>query len=110
MTIDTSTAECISLPVEEYIRGRQTSGYRFGNATFRSETPFPESEQASRTVPGISFADTGFEVIDGKGIFIAWFACPIDACDCLKAAGEGKLVRCSDRALFRVRRLRRLGR
>ena len=72
--------------------------------------PIPESPRASRTVPGVSFADTGFEVVDGKDVFVAWFACPLDACDALKAASEGKIVRCGDRALIKVKNPRRLGR
>jgi len=106
----TSSAEILSPYAAEYVRGRQTNGYRFGNATFRSETPFPESPRASRTVPGVSFAETGFEVIDGADVFVSWFACPLDACDALKAAREGKIVRCSDRSLIKMKHPRRLGR
>lgn len=83
--------------------------YNFGTGLRRDAT-IPESPRASRTVPGVSFADTGFEVVDGQDVFVAWFACPLDACDRLKTASEGKIVRCGDRALIKVKHPRRLGR
>lgn len=83
--------------------------YNFGTG-LRRDAAVPESPRASRTVPGVSFADTGFEVVDGQDVFVAWFACPLDACDALKTASEGKIVRCGDRALIKVKNPRRLGR
>lgn len=84
-------------------------GYNFGMG-LRRDAVLPESPRASRTVPGVSFADTGFEVVDGDGVFVSWFACPLDACDALKALHEGKIVRCGDRSLIKIKHPRRLGR
>lgn len=82
---------------------RQANGYRFGGGRF--ETDAPILEKLGLTVPGTSFADTGFELLAGDGAFVAWFECILDAVDALKVhVGPGKVVRCCDRALLKIRR------
>lgn len=46
----------------------------------------------------------GYELLGVGDVVIATFACFLDACDRLREhRGPGKIVRCSDRALLKIR-------
>lgn len=74
--------------------------YNFGTGLKR-DASVPASPRASRTVPGVSFAATGFEIVDKDDVFVSWFACPLDACAAFKLRTSGTIVRCSDRAAIK---------
>jgi hypothetical protein len=85
-----------------FVRGVHANGYRFGSRTFRKERPFVE--KPARFVAGQSLTLAGFELLDAKECFVAWYECIVDACDALKAIrGPAKVVRCRDRALMKHR-------
>ncbi len=82
---------------------QQANGFRFGPGNWRPKGT-KHTEEAPRYVDGVSSATTGFELLAGNGAALAWFADVLDAYDALKAhRGPGKVVRCADRALLRVR-------
>ncbi len=82
---------------------RQSNGYRFGSGRFVTESPL--AEPLALTVPGESIGPVGYELLATDGTFVSWFACVLDACEALKRGrGAGKVVRCSDRALLKLRR------
>ncbi len=82
---------------------RQPNGFRFGSGRFVTESPLPEP--LPLTVPGESIVNVGYELLATDGTFVSWFACLLDACEALKRSrSAGKIVRCSDRALLKLRR------
>lgn len=79
------------------------TGFRFGPGNFIGARSKPETN-TNRTVPGVSIADVGFELLAHDGTFASWFLCPLDAVDAMKVfAGACKIVRCADRALIKRR-------
>ena len=82
-----------------YVRGTQKNGFRYGPGRFRSSPSLPEANKAIR-VDGVSVADLGFEVLDARGTFVAWFDNITDALVVRRAKGLAKVVRCCDRALI----------
>lgn len=88
---------------QPFVGRSHASGFRFGPGNWANSPSKPEIN-TNRTVPGVSIADVGFELLAHDGTFEAWFLCPLDGVDAMKAfAGACKLVRCSDRALIKVR-------
>jgi hypothetical protein len=80
----------------------QESGYRFGPGNWKPKGEL--TKEGPRYVDGISAAATGYELLAGDGVSLSWYACVLDAYDALRAhSGPGKVVRCADRALLRIR-------
>ncbi len=80
------------------------NGYRFGPGRF-SLGPRLAETNLPRIVAGVSSMTAGFEVLDAAGVVLAWRDCIVKACSFLRTwGGEGKVVRCPDRALMMTRR------
>lgn len=83
-----------------------SNGYRFGPGNYVNAPSKVAAAPLPLTVEGVSFSATGFELLAGDGTFVAWFEDVLDAVDALKVlAGTGKVVRCRDRALIKIRRV-----
>ncbi len=79
-----------------------TAAFRFGPGRFVSDDAYRETVYGPQ--PGVSVALTGFELLDRDGSSLAHFACILDAVAALKRhSGPGKVVRCADRVLMKIR-------
>ncbi len=81
-------------------------GYNFGAGRHDGAVSLTETVHAPDT--GVSLRADGFELLTRGGELRGWYACVLDACAAMKRmGGPGRIVRCADRAVIKVRYARR---